>query len=67
MSIDKIVFEKTDSDKETAIKTVLIYAGSNELKTQMKRLNIDYTKVCRGLKTSFVLKSNKIGKLTVTL
>lgn len=67
MSIDNIIFEKEDSDKETAIKTVLFFAGSPNLKKEMQRIEVDYTKVQRGGKTNFVLRSNKFGKVTVTL
>jgi len=68
MSIDKIVFEKEDNEKEIAIKTVLIYAGSNELKNELRKKGItNYSKVCKGAKTSYILRGNKIGRLVVTL
>ena len=37
MSIENITFENIDTPKEKAIKTALIYAGSTELKNQMKK------------------------------
>jgi hypothetical protein len=61
MSINKII------TKETAIDTLFIYAGSANLKKEMQRIKVDYTKICKGLKTTFVLKNQNFGKITVTL
>ena len=66
-SIDNIIFEDTDSSKETLIKTVYLFAGSPALAEEMKRLKTTYVKVQRGLKTVFILRSNNIGRLEVIL
>ena len=67
MSTDNIVFENVDTPKEIAIKTALIYAGSTELKKQMKRLKVEYTKVVRGFKTIYVLRSKDFERTEVIL
>ena len=68
MSIDNIIFEADDTAQQTAIKTALLFAGSNELKTQLKKIGIvNYSKVVKGAKVSYILRGNKIGRLTVTL
>lgn len=67
MSIENITFENIDTPKETAIKTALIFAGSTELKKQMQRLKVNYTKVQRGFKTIYVLRSNSFGRVEVAL
>lgn len=67
MNIENITFETIDSNKDIAIKTALIYAGSTELKNQMKRLKVNYTKVQRGFKTIYVLRNKDFGKVEVTL
>jgi hypothetical protein len=67
MSIENITFEQIDTLKETAIKTALIFAGSTELKKQMQRLKIKHTKVQRGFKTIYVLRSKDFGRVEVIL
>ena len=67
MCTENIVFENIDTPKEIAIKTALIFAGSTELKKQMSRLNVEYTKVQRGFKTVYVLRSKSFGRVEVTL
>jgi len=67
MSIENITFETIDSPKEKAIKTALIYAGSTELKNQMKKLKVNYTKVQRGFKTIYVLRSKDFPRTEVIL
>ena len=67
MNIENIIFEKDDSPKDTAIKTALIYAGSTELKKQMQRLKVNHTKVQRGFKTIYVLRSKDFGRTEVIL
>lgn len=67
MSIDNIIIEDTDSLKETAIKTVLLFAGSSELSKQMKRLKVEYTKVTKGALTKFVLRNREFGRIEVKL
>lgn len=67
MQIDEIIFLEEDSPTTIAIKTVEIYAGSSQLKAELKKLNIDFTKVVRGLNTYYCLKGDKIGKIKVKL
>lgn len=68
MSIDNIIFEKEDTIKDTLTKTVLLHCGTTELKKELKKNGItNYTKVCKGGKTSYILRNNKIGRLVVTL
>lgn len=64
-----IIFEDSDTLKETAIKTVLIFAGSNELKNQMQKLGINYTKVQRRFNTVFVLRHKDFegGRIEIKL
>jgi len=67
MELDNITFEEIDSPAIIATKTVLIHAGSPTLKTELKRLNIDYCKVTKGLNTYFYLSGEEIGKIRVKL
>ena len=69
MSIENIVIEETDNFEQIAIKTVLLNAGTSELKTQMNKLKINYSKVMKGNKVTFVLrhKDFKSGRIVVTL
>ena len=67
MSIENITFEQIDTPKDIAVKTALIFAGSTELKKQMQRLKVNYTKVQRGFKTIYVLRSKDFGRVEVTL
>ena len=67
MSIENITFEQIDTPKDIAIKTTLIYCGSTELKNQLKRLNVTHTKVVRGFKTIYVLRSKDFGRCEVVL
>ena len=67
MSIENIIFEDTDTIKETLTKTVLLNAGSHRLKTELNKLKISYTKVCKGAKTSYILRGQQIGRLVITL
>ena len=48
---------------------VNFYAGSSRLKVEMKRLQINYVKVCKGVLTYYILRNKKIkgGKLIVKL
>lgn len=62
-----ITFEPTDSLQETAKKTVLIYAGSPNLKKEMEKLKVDYNKVMRGVNTIFVLRAKEFGRVEVKL
>ena len=67
MSIENIIFEDTDTIKETLTKIVLLNAGSHRLKTELTKHKISYVKVCKGASTTFVLRGAKIGRLVVTL
>ena len=69
MSIENIIFEESDNFDQIATKTVLIYAGTSELKTQMQKLKIDYSKTPKGNKQRFVLRSPKLtnGRIEVYL
>ena len=68
MSIENIVFENDDTISETLKKVVLLHCGTTELKKELKKNGItNYSKVCKGAKTSYILRSPKIGKLVVTL
>lgn len=64
---ENIVFEADDTLKETAIKTVYLWAGTNELKKEMQKLGINYTKTQRGIKIIYILRHNSFGKIEVTL
>lgn len=69
MSIDNIIFDETDNFEQIATKTVFLNAGTSELKTQMNKLKINYSKVMKGNKVTFVLrhKDFKGGRIIVTL
>lgn len=62
-----ITFEECDTPTTIATKTVLIHAGSSELKPQLKRQGVDYVKVIRGLNTYYILTSPKFGRVEVKL
>lgn len=63
----EIVINDNDTLKDKATKTVYLFAGSPELKNQMKRLKVDYTKVQRGFNTLYVLRHKKFGRIEVKL
>lgn len=65
--MSEIIIEENDSLQKVAEKTVLIYAGSNELKQQMKKLNINYSKVERGAKVMYILRHKSFGRVEVKL
>ena len=69
MSIENIIFEETDNFEQIAIKTVLLNAGTSELKTQMQKLKINYSKVMKGNRVTFVLRHKAFnnGRIVVTL
>ena len=69
MSIENIIFEETDTFEQIATKTVLLNAGTSELKTQMEKLKINYSKVMKGNKVTFVLRYKDFegGRIIVTL
>lgn len=62
-----ITFEPTDSLQETAKKTVLIYAGSPNLKKEMKKLKVEYSKVVRGASTIYVVRHKSFGRAEIKL
>lgn len=67
MSIENIVFEESDTKKETAVKTALIYAGTTELTKQLAKLGVTHTKIERGFKTIYVLRSKHFERIEVVL
>ena len=69
MSIDNIIFDETDNFEQIATKTVLLNAGTSELKTQMQKLKINYSKVVKNDRVQFVVrhKDFKDGRIVVTL
>ena len=69
MSIDSIVFDDNNTLEQQATKTVLLNAGNNDLKKQMERLKINYSKVQRGFKTIYVLRHKDFtnGRIEVVL
>jgi hypothetical protein len=67
MSIDSIVFDDNDTLEQKAKKCVLLFAGSSELKTQMDKLKVNYSKVERGIKVMFILRHSSFGRAVVTL
>lgn len=65
--IDRIVFLDDDNPATIATKTVLIHAGSSSLKTELKKQDVEYVKVIRGLNTYYILTSPKFGRVQVKL
>lgn len=64
---NEIIINESDSLKDKATKTVYLFAGSSELKNQMKRLKVEYTKVQRGFNTLYVLRHKNFGRIEVKL
>jgi hypothetical protein len=67
MSNDLIFFEKEDTLQQTAVKTAMYYAGTTELKKQMERLGVEYTKIERGGAVFFALRHKSWGRIEVKL
>lgn len=67
MSIEDIVFEIEDTPAIIATKTLMLYAGSSELKPQLAKLGVSYTRIEQGLFTYYVLTSKKFDKLKIKL
>ena len=67
MSIENIIFEETDSKKDKAIKTLLLNAGNNELTKELAKIGVKHTKVYRGLRTVYVLRSKDFERTEVVL
>lgn len=63
----EIVFEDCDTAITTAIKTVDLFVGTNELKPRLEKLGITYSKVVKGLNTYYYLKGKEIGTLRIKL
>ena len=67
ISVDSIVFLKEDTFKETLIKTVLIWAGTHRLKTELAKYKVDYVKVEKGAMVKYILRGAQIGRIEVKL
>lgn len=68
MNYENIVFENDDTIQQTLTKVVHLHCGTTELKNQLKKNGItNYSKVCKGAKTSYILRGKNIGRLVVTL
>ena len=67
MNLENIVFEQEDTLQEKATKIVYLFAGTSDLKSQMQKLCINYTKVERQLKVMYILRHNSFGRVVVTL
>lgn len=63
----EIIFLDEDTPVTTAIKTVYLWCGSNQLPIALKKLGITYTKGNKGVHVEYYLKGDAIGKLTVRL
>lgn len=66
-SNDNIIFSDDDTLQIEATKTVHLYSGTHKLKSEMKRLKIEYTKVNKGAFVTYVLRNKTFGKLIVKL
>ena len=66
---ENIIFEDCDTLETTLTKIVQIYAGSSELRKELKRKGIDnYVKLQKGAKLQYILRGGGIkDKLTITL
>ena len=67
MSIENIIFEETDTLKEKATKTALLFAGSVSLTKELSKLKVTHTKVQRGGQVVYVLRNATFGKVEVKL
>ena len=67
MSIENIIFEETDTLKEKATKTALLFAGSVSLTKELSKLKVTHTKVQRGGHVVYVLRNATFGKVEVKL
>jgi soluble P-type ATPase len=59
MNIENITFENDDTLQQTLTKIVQI--------TELTKHKVSYVKVCKGANTTFVLRGEKIGRLTIKL
>lgn len=69
MPIENIIITEKKTFEEDVIDKVLKNAGSINLKVEMERLKINYSKVERGFKTIFVLRHKDFtnGRIEVVL
>lgn len=65
--MQEIVFCDEDTAVERAKKTLSLYVGTHELKTELAKLGIEYVKVYKGLFTFYILRGKEIGKLKIKL
>lgn len=56
-NFNDIIFEEADSPETIARKTFDIHVGTSELKPQLQKLGIEYSKVVKGVHTFYCLKS----------
>ena len=64
---DNIVFSNEDTLKDTLTKTVQLFAGSHRLKTELTKHKVNFVRVNKGAKVSYILRSKTIGRLIVVL
>lgn len=64
---DNIVFENDDTLLNTVEKTIHLFAGTSELKSKMKTLNVEYVKVVRGLKVVYIVRHSQFGRKEIKL
>lgn len=62
-----IIFTSEDSLQQTAEKTILLFAGSNELKNQMQKLGVSYVKTQRGFNTLYIIRHRSFGRAEIKL
>lgn len=62
-----IIFLKEDTLKEKAEKTVQIWAGTDNLRKELAKLNVTYSKVNKGVYVTYVLRNKEFGKTIVKL
>lgn len=63
----EIVFLQEDTAQQTAVKTVHLWAGTDNLRKELTKLGVSYTKVNKGVFVTYVLRSNKFDKTIVKL
>lgn len=65
--LNDVVFEDIDTPIETAKKTLFLWVGTNELKSRLAKIGIEYTLNVKGLNTYYILRGAKIGTLKIKL
>ena len=64
----EILLDINEGKTITAIKLISLYAGSpHALKINLKRIGLEYVKVNKGAKTSFVVRGKDFERLVVDL